>query len=583
MSASRRFARWTYDAAVSITGELTRARALMFAAEEVTAKELLLSLMPAIKAADRDDQMLEVFAQLGEIYLIRSALDGVRECIRRIDDCLDIYASILAGSAPAEIAAQMTMTPEDADHMLSRYRRRATFLRAGLSAAIGDHEGAAQSLAALNDEDTYLLTYARILSALALCDDDLHVRSVPLWEQVLTAIAAPATDPEREYLWLTGALGYARFCIETGRVDEALPWLRRAEARAQARGWELATARAQLERAAVSWLVGDHEATETLVTTAYPEIARQARAHEVSRCWLYFGLTRLAAGALQAADECWGHAERHWRELGKPLHVHRILLQRSWIAIFRGRYDEARGLIGQARACLDSSPRSSWLQYARLDDQLGTVWRAEGLADLGFDAAGNPTDTWAQAEARYRDGIGTWSAEPDTDQYRSGMDKLAAAADLKLPAALAVDSVRYSIADADARARWATGVSAPLLAGAFAVAWESQDPALVGELIEYHSARGAFSVAAEATAKSPATEWARATTTAAPVLDVEQLASVASGPVSVGAAGLIRLGPLPPLQMEPGGEPVLARYRELAQSRYGRAVTADQDAWSTCP
>lgn len=574
---------------MSITGELARARALMFAADEPTAKELLLSLMPAIEAADRDDQMLEVFAQLGEIYLIRSALDGVRECIRRIDDCLDIYASILAGRAPADIVAQMAMTPEDADHMLTRYRRRAAFLRTCVSAAIGDHEGAAQSLSALDgpsrysdldDERTYLLTHARILCALALCDDDLHARSVPLWDEVLATFATPADDPQREYLWLTGALGYARFCIETGKVDEALPWLRRAEARAQARGWELATARAQLERAAVSWLAGDQQGTEALVTAAYPEIARQARAHEVSRCWLYFGLTRLAAGALQAADECWGHAERHWRELGKPLRVHRILLQRSWIAIFRGRYDEARALIDQARECLDASPRSSWLQYARLDDQLGTVWRAEGLADLGFDAAGNPADTWAQAEARYRGGLGTWSAEPGTDQYRSGMDKLATAADLKLPAALAVDSVRYSITDADARASWAAGVAAPLLAGAFAVAWESQNPVLVGELIEYHSARGAFSVDA---AVARTVDWARATTTAVPVLDVDELASVASGPVAVGAVGLIRLGPLPPLQMEPDGAPVLARYRELARSRYGRVVTADQEAWSTCP
>ena len=52
---------------------------------------------------------------------------------------------------------------------------------------------------------------------------------------------------------------------------------------------------------------------------------------------------------------------------------------------------------------------------------------------------------------------------------------------------------------------------------------------------------------------------------------------------AVGAAGLIRLGPLPPLRMEPDGEPVLGRYRELARSRYGRAVIADQEAWSTCP
>ncbi|MUL45150.1 hypothetical protein FZI85_06135 [Mycobacterium sp. CBMA293] len=576
---------------MSITDEFLRARALMFAADEPTAKELLLSLMPAIEAADRDDQMLEVFAQLGEIYLVRSALDGVRECIRRTDECLDIYASIRAGQAPPEIVAQLTMSPEDVDHMVCRYRRRAKFLQAGLCAAIGDHEGAAQALIALgdsmdtrypdlDDEHIYLLTHARVVCALALCDDDLHVRSVPLWEQVLAAMAAPADDAAREYLWLTGALGYARFCTETGRVAEALPWLRRAEARAQTRGWELATARAQLERAAVSWATGDREGTEALVTAAYPEIARQARAHEVSRSWLYFGLTRLAAGALEAADECWGHAERHWRELGKPLHVHRILLQRSWIAIFRGRYEAARGLVAEARDCLDSSPRSSWLQYARLDDQLGTVWRAEALADLGFDAAGTPTDTWQQAETRYREALGVWSAEPGTDQYRSGMAKLATAADLKIPAALAVDSVRYSITDADARSRWATGVAAPLLAGAFAVAWESQDSALVGELIEYHSARGAFSVDAAA---DPMLEWSRVSTTAAPAIDVEQLAPVAAGPVSVSGGGLTRLGPLPPLQMEPGDEPVLARFRELAQARYGRAVTADQDAWSTCP
>ncbi|MDR3664250.1 MAG: hypothetical protein P4L86_28365 [Mycobacterium sp.] len=577
---------------MSITGELVRARALMFAAEELTAKELLLSLMPAIEAVDRDDQMLEVFAQLGELYLVRSALDGVRECIRRIEDCLNIYAAILAGQAPAAIVAQMTMTNVDADHMLCRYRRWARFLQTGLCAAIGDHEGAAQALAALqgsagtqysdlDDEHTYLLTHGRILSALALCDDDLHVRSVLLWEQVLTVLAAPAEEPEREYLWLTGALGYARFCIETGRVAEAQPWLRRAEARAQTRGWELATARAQLERAAVSWLAGDCEGTEALVTAAYPEIARQARAHEVSSCWLYFGLTRLAAGGLEAADECWGHAERHWRELGKALHVHRILLQRSWIAIFLGRYDEARAMVAQARECLDSSPRSSWLQYARLDDQLGTVWRAEALADLGFDGAGDPTDGWQQAEARYRQARGTLAAEPGSDQYRSAMDKLATAADLKVPAALAVDSVRYSITDADARSIWATGVSAPLLAGAFAVAWEAQDPVLVGELIEYHSARGAFSVDAAA---DPRVEWSRVTTAAAPDIDVEQLAPVAAaGVAAVGAGGLTRLGPLPPLQMDPDGEPVLAHYRDLATARYGRVVTAAQEVWSTWP
>ena len=254
---------------------------------------------------------------------------------------------------------------------------------------------------ALADEHAFLLTYAQILCATALCDDDLHVRSVPLWEKVLAATDQPADRTEAgDFLEVFAATAYGRFCVETGRLSEAQPWLRRAGARAQANGWELATARTELERAAASWSVRDCETTERLVSQAYPVIARHARAHDVSRCWLYLGLTRLARGALQAADECWEHAERHWRELGKPLHIHRILLQRSWIAIFRGRFAEAVELIAQAREWLDSSPRSSWLQYAQLDNHLGTVWRADALTDLGFDAAGDPSETWEEAQAR---------------------------------------------------------------------------------------------------------------------------------------------------------------------------------------
>ena len=127
---------------MSIPGDLDRARRLTFAADEVAAKELLVSLLPQIEEADRDDLMLEVLAQLGEIYLVRTAYDGVEESIRRIDDCLAVYRSIRAGANP-EAAAQLTITDTEVDHMLCRYTRRAQFLRAGLAAVgHGDHEGA---------------------------------------------------------------------------------------------------------------------------------------------------------------------------------------------------------------------------------------------------------------------------------------------------------------------------------------------------------------------------------------------------------------------------------------------------------
>ena len=50
-----------------------------------------------IEERDRDDLLLEVYAQLGEIYLVRTAYNGVEECLRRITDCLAIYQSIRAG------------------------------------------------------------------------------------------------------------------------------------------------------------------------------------------------------------------------------------------------------------------------------------------------------------------------------------------------------------------------------------------------------------------------------------------------------------------------------------------------------
>ncbi|GAB4679373.1 hypothetical protein [Mycobacterium avium] len=562
---------------MSIPDGLQRARRMALAADEAGARDLLLSLIPRIERDDRDDLMLEVLAQLGEIYLARGADDGVEESIRHIQDCLAAYASM----------------PADAENarMICRYSRRARFLQTGLAAARGDHEGAAAALDLLSDtggefpelaaEHAQLCARARALCATALCDDDLHVQSVPLWDKILEHIGdSGGGDENADHLWVTAATGYGRFCVETGRLAEAEPWLRRAEARADAHGWELARARAQLERAAARWAANDHAGTEQLVTQAYPVIARHARAHDVARCWLYLGLTRLGSGALEAADECWEHAERHWRELGKPLHLHRILLQRSWIAIFWSRFADAVELIAQARELLDSSPRSSWLQYAQLDSHLGTVWRADALADLGFDSSGDPEESLQETEARQAEGLGILRGEVGTPEYRRGMSKLQQAAELKVPAALAVDSVRYSIADADARARWATTIAAPILAGAFAVAWEWENTALISELVEYHSARGTF----EALQRPQTGEWASTAVASVPLdTGAEPAALAAAGPPVAGGVSLTRLGPLPPLRMHPGEAPILDHYRTLAVQRYGRAVTADEPAWSTWP
>jgi hypothetical protein len=540
-------------------GEIARARSLIFAAKEETAKDLLVALGETIEDGERDDLLLEIFALLGELYLVRTAYDGTEECIRRIDECLATYRSIRAGTNP-EAAAQVTMSGSEVDRMLSRYARRAQFLRTGLAAAAhGDHEGAELALFVLRSDDSgaafpdlqdehrFLVTYAQIICASALCDDDLHVQSVPLWEKVIEAINLPGDGRESDdHLLVQGATGYGRFCIETGRLSEAEPWLRRAGARAEARGWELAKARTQLERGTASWASGDVGQTQNLVHEAYPALAEGYRAHDVSRSWLYFGLIAMSLDKLDDADERFGYAERHWREVSKPLHIHRILLQRSWVDILRNRFESAAEKVAEARELLDSWPRHSWLQYARLDDHLGSILRAEAIADPG-----------------------------------SAAEKLRQAAELKVPAALAVDSVRHAIVDADARMRWATLVSARILAGAFAVAYEWGNVDLLSELVEYHCARGAFSTEP---GDSGSDDWMGSATAAVPVEADDEYALVAAGsPSTPLTGGLTRLGPLPPLRMDPDMPPIMGRYRELAHQRYGRDITSDEVAWSTWP
>ncbi|MCX2929543.1 hypothetical protein ORI20_04610 [Mycobacterium sp. CVI_P3] len=559
---------------MSINTELQRARQLALAAKEEVAKELLLSLMPEIEREGRDDLALEVYAQLGEIYLTRTAYDGTRECLRRMTDCLAQYAD----GAPT-------------GHLVARYTLRARYLRTGLAAAAGDHEEAATELAGLHDDEAgqqlpdleaeqrHLSTLAAVLCATALCDDDLHVPASALWQEIIPIVdgLTDGTD-DADQLLVAAGIAYGRFCVETGRLGEGEQWLHRAGARAQRREWGLYWARAELETAAAAWMRGDHESTERLVGSAYPVIAEHSRAHDVARCWWYFGLTRLGFGWLEEADESWGHAETQWRELGRPLYIHRILLQRSWISVFRGRFAEAVDRVAEARAFLDDWPRSSWLQYARLDDHLGSIWRADALADLNVDGAGDPWDSWQQVQESQVASAGLTRFEAGSERHRNAMAKLEKAAELKIPAALAVDSVRYAMPDADARWRWASAVSARMLAGAFSVAWESENDALLSELIEYHCARGTF--AHEPRAQDSG--WDAPATAVAPVETFDEEALAASG-YSVDALTLTTLGPLPPLQMDPGGAPILARYRLLAHNRYGQAVTSGGAAWSTWP
>ncbi|MDQ6526356.1 hypothetical protein RB608_22235 [Nocardioides sp. LHD-245] len=549
--------------------DLDRARQLAFAGNEEAAHALLMPLVPTIEEADRDDWMSAVFAQLGEIFLVRTAHDRAADCARQLDHVLTQYAAILAGTHP-DPPAELTLTVPEIQAMIEQYAGWPPYLESGLAAARGDHDGARAALAALDAvpmtgharERRHLMAHARIRCADALCEDDRYAAAIPLWEEVIAMVEESGDDDLwGDRLLVSAGLGYGRFCVETGRLAEAEPWLRRAGARAEARGWRLDAARSQLERGIIRWTDGDLIAADQLYVECYPVIAEHARAHEVSRVWYQRGLVALACGHLEMVEQCWDEAERHWREVDKSLQVHRLLLQRSWAPIFRSDFPAAVEYLAQAREVLDGWPRSTWVQYARLDFQLGMVWRADALADLGFDPQGE---------------LAVYSSRPGSRMHRRAMGKLEQAAELIVPAALAVDAERHAIADPAARARWATSISAPMYAGAFAIAHAWENTALIAELIEHHAVRGAFDTAEpEHGGPVPAT-----TDLPFAVLPEHPGDMLTTSRRSV---SLTRIGPAPALQMDPGAPPILRHYRELATSRYGRTITTDEPMWRTWP
>ena len=205
-------------------GDLARARELAFAGDEEAAHALLMSLVPAIEKADRDDWMSEAFAQLGEIFLVRSAFDHAADCANQLEHVLTQYAAILARTHP-DPPAELTLTVPEIEAILEQYAGWSPYLESGLAAARGDHETARTALAALDavpmsghaDERRHLLAHARIRCADALCTDDRYAAAIGLWEEVIAMVDEASTDD----LWgdrllvTAGLIGLAQWAVIT--------------------------------------------------------------------------------------------------------------------------------------------------------------------------------------------------------------------------------------------------------------------------------------------------------------------------------------------------------------------------------
>ena len=184
------------------------------------------------------------------------------------------------------------------------------------------------------------------------------------------------------------------------------------------------------------------------------------------------------------------------------------------------------------------------------------IWRADALADLGVGGrdAGEDRGRRRAARRRRRDRqhriAAPWpsSSRPPNSRCPPRWPSTRCATRSPMPTPVRVGH---------------QCVGARMLAGAFAVAWEWENTELISELIEYHSARGTFS--AEPADVRSLTGPRRQRRGSAPIATSTSSRSVAAGPPSSGGGALTRLGPLPPLQMDPTAvadpEPTTAHWR----------------------
>ncbi|MCP2163233.1 tetratricopeptide repeat protein [Goodfellowiella coeruleoviolacea] len=205
-------------------------------------------------------------------------------------------------------------------------------------------------------------------------------------------------------------------------------------------------------------------------------------------------------------------------------------------------------------------------RYAAAEDRLRAAFAVFAARGLGPHCA--QLDFWHATLLEQR---ATTSAAPDAEL-------LARAVELAVPAALALDAVRFDLVNGELRDRWSRQVAAPAMRLAFRLAVRLGDARLVAELIESQCAGSPPHPDAADTPDGqtglqlvlldPDDQLARSGQPAAgddPVPLGTALAGVAA------QAGL-RLAPPPRLALTEAGDIVLDRHIARAEQRYGTPV-----------
>ncbi|MGY2152302.1 tetratricopeptide repeat protein [Nocardia gipuzkoensis] len=328
--------------------------------------------------------------------------------------------------------------------------------------------------------------------------------------------------------------------FETGRRDLAVDFTRQALAAFEAAGDRNAVAETEQNLAIMLVRIERYDEAEAPLRSSQQYFERAGLGHRAGVGLKTMGFLAEGRGDLAVAEDCYGRSLAYFVASGAVLDAADLRIRLATVAFRTGRAGESERLLDVAFATY--AERGLGLHCAQLD-----FWHAT-LLEGAISATESPP-----------------------------AQMLAQAVGIAVPAALAIDAVRYTLPNGTQREQWNRQVADPAMRLAFRFAYLSGNGVLVADLIETQCAGTALAID-RAERDTPARLPLDLLDAPEDFTDHPGSAALQLGAAlaEVAAGAGLPVAPPPRLALAAEGRIALAPFIVAAEQRYGRVIRDDR-------
>lgn len=327
--------------------------------------------------------------------------------------------------------------------------------------------------------------------------------------------------------------------FETGRHELGIDFARQALVAFEAAGDLNAIAETQQNLAVLLLRLNCPDEAEDLLTISQEHFERAGFAYRAGVGLKNLGFLHERRHDLDRAGEFYRRALECFESSGAVLDAAAVRTRQATLAYLNG--DIAAGQDLLTAAYRTYADHGLGLHCAQLD-----YWHAALLEVVVDDMAEPPPELLALGRA------------------------------LAVPAAIAIDAVRYSLPNGNQREQWNREVADPAVRLAFRFATLCGDGPLVADLIETQCAGTTLDMSRAEPQRRPELPLTPLEPEVTPPTDDAPALHLGAALAHVAAAAGLPVGPPPRLALAPDGHIALADYIAAAERKYGRPVRADQ-------